>query len=445
MDLTTYLQQLDNAAQLKRVEVAVDPQLELAAICRREYAHQDGGSALYFAQMAGCELPVVANLFGSEERMNILLRSDGLGQFSQKIAQLLQLHNGTAAERLRALSLKVVADSCSQTDMFQQVAPDLTALPGIRSWPQEIKPYLTLPLVVTSHPETGETNLGLYRLQILGPDRAALNFAPGSGAAVHLVAAERMKQDLPVAIYFGSDPALYWAACAPLPAGCNEYALCQELFGLHTELHTAVSQPLSVPVDAEIVIEGLVSPGETCVEGPFGNHSGQYVTRRDCPCLRVTALSRRETAIMPLTVVGPPPSENVQLARANECLIKEMLKFDYPQIKTVRMPESTMFHGVTLLTICCSQVSNSKALLAELWQNSPLNRSRLLILLDEGVDLQQSGDCWWRVINQLAPERLYQDRGRLAVDATGVDPLNLVVEDRETKELLLRRNADYNL
>jgi 4-hydroxy-3-polyprenylbenzoate decarboxylase len=445
MNFQAYLQQLSEQNNLRVVQTGISSRLELAALCRREFAKADGGNALLFEHVTHSPFPVAANLFGSERRASLLLHSDSFDHFSDKLKRLLEQKTGPVAERLRLTETteKVFRDEGTEL----QFAPDfdLTRLPAIQSWPGEGGRYLTLSMALTQHPETGMRNLGLYRAQIIDSQRLALNFAPGSGAAEHLAVATGNQNSLPISLILGADPALLWVAAAPLPNGCDEFAFSRALFLPEFQLTPGLSQPLLVPADAEIVIEGQIVPGETVTEGPFGNHSGQYVSRTDCPVMQVTAMRHRPRPVLPTTVVGPPPSENIYLAKANEILLREMLKIDYPQIGDLHMPLETIFHGVALLAVKPQSSADNRELLNELWKNSPLSRSRLLVLLDEDINLSSASKCWWRTINCLQNRLIYQDNGRIAIDATGVSPASLVIEDRQTQELLQRRRDEYDL
>ncbi len=444
MDLREYLQRIDASDQLSIVKAGVDPRLELAALCRREFSKHRGGNALLFAQVSDSPFPVVANLFGSEPRASLLLHSDSLHHFSEKLQKLLEQQTGTVTEMFQFAEKNKDPFQLEETEL--QFVPDLklTSLPAIQSWPGERGRYLNLSMALTQHPETGLRNLGLYRAQIIDSNRLAVNFSLNSGAAEHLSVAAKSAKSLPISLILGSDPALLWLAAAPLPVGCDEFAFCRALFNSEMKLTSGLSQPLAVPMDAEIIIEGQISPGDTVLEGPFGNHTGQYVSRLDCPVMQVSAIRLRPEPIFPTTVVGPPPSENIYLARANKILLREMLKIDYPQISDLHMPMETIFHGVALLAIKQQSTGDNKELLYSLWEKSPLRSSRLLVLLDEDINLSSASSSWWRTINCLKNRRIYQDNGRIAIDATGVDPSSLVVEDRQTTELLQRRRGDTN-
>ncbi|MCK4503879.1 MAG: UbiD family decarboxylase, partial [Desulfuromonadales bacterium] len=349
-------------------------------------------------------------------------------EFSAQLHQLLMGRNGSAAERLQFSSTPVISAE-KKLPLDQHLK--LTALPALRSWPRERDGYLSLAMTISEHPVTGDRNLGLYRAQIVDDQRLALNFSPNSGVAAHLKIAAEMNQSLPVSLVLGSDPALLWLAAAPLPAGCDEFAFYQELFAEELVFTPGISNRMTVPANAELVIEGTISPAETIAEGPFGNHTGQYVSRADCPVMQVTAIRKMVNPIIPATVVGPPPSENIFLARANEILLREMIMIDFPQLSDLHLPLETVFHGVTMLAVKPQSIIANRRLIENLWHTSPLSRAKLLVLFDEDLDIRSLSKCWWRMINRLDFKRIYQDGGRTAFDATGIDPASIVVERGE--------------
>ena len=427
MDFRAYLAALAADGDLQRITAQISPDLELPRCCRHEFARRNGGRALLFEQVEGGRLQAAANLFGSARRISRMLHGETLDDFGYRLSALLGQRTGSTTNRLQVF----YPGQLSQPSALQPMdSGGLLQLPAIRSWPGEAKPYLTLPLVITRDLHTDTTNIGLYRAQLIANDQLAINFGAGSGAAQHLASAEELQRPLPVALIFGADTTLYWAAAAPLPSGCEELALCRILFNLEFGREDCQTQPLQVPTGSELVIEGEIRPGRRTEEGPFGNHSGQYVRRSDCPLMQVTAIRGREEPIVPLTVVGPPPSENIHLAAANEVFIRELLRIDYPQIMSMHMPRATIFHGAVILSVKHRAIPTGKELIDCLWQDSPLRNSRFMLLVDEDVPAASVEKGWWRAINMLNPSRLYQSHGRIAVDATGVDPTLLVMEDK---------------
>ncbi|MEE4253762.1 MAG: UbiD family decarboxylase [Desulfuromusa sp.] len=440
MDLQKHLQKLHDLGELQTVSAEVGARLELAALCRNEFRKAEGGKSLLFKRIYSRSFPVIANMFGSEKRTTLLLHSTDFVEFSLKLQTLLRTRNGNVEERLRFREkTNLVEDSKYQISE----GLNLLDLPAIQSWPKEGGAYLNLALSITEHPDTGQKNLGLYRAQVVDSDHLAINFSPASGAAKHFAAAAKAKKTLPISLIMGSDPALIWVAAAPLPEECEEFAFHSALFDQTLKFTPGLTQPIAVPANAEIVIEGHLLPEVTVKEGPFGNHTGQYVCREDCPLMQVTAIRHRPGAICPTTVVGPPPSENIYLGKANEILLREMLKIDFPQIRNLKMPVETIFHGVALLSVKQQSAKENKELLHTLWERSPLRRAPLLVLLDEDINLSSLSHCWWRTINKLKNQRIYQECGRIGIDATGVNPSSLVEEDPNTRELLQRRMDEY--
>ncbi len=417
MDLRLFLQQLAADQQLKTITDKTSCDLEMAQLCRREFQSADGGLALQFTNLQESDYQCAANLFGNERRLLRLLGCQSLTAFESLIDGAIKVPQSRSVD---------VMPEKAETELKPLALVDLKLLPAVRSWPGEGSGYFTLGLTLTRDPETGSENLGLYRAQVVSATEIALNFASGSGADLHWQKARQLQQPLPVAIIFGGDPRLLWAAAAPLPATDDEFTFCRRVFGSTLQFTPCASQPLSVPAAAELVIEGVIAPDTTCSEGPFGNHTGQYVRRLDCPQLRVTAVMARPQPIIPVTIVGPPPSENIYLAKANEVLIRAQLRHEYPQLVDVRLPALTAFHGVCLLQLREGSKSGNRELIEQLWRRGPLRRSKFMLLVDEDITLNDFSRCWWRAINMLQADSLYQDGNRFALDATGVDPALLV-------------------
>ncbi len=439
MTLRQFLADLKAEGDLRHISVPVSTDQELAALTRREFLSSGGGRVLCFERPVPGKFAVVSNLFGSARRMNRVLACSGLEAFEDRLADFLARGRGDAAERIAA---QVAADPLRTVANPFSEGADLADLPALRSWPGEGEPYLTLALTVTCDPEVGRRNIGLYRAQIKNDGTIALNFSPSSGAAQHLASAKRQGALLPVCLILGCDPLLTWAAAAPLPSNCDEIGFCRSFFQVKAPLTEAMTQPLLIPANGEIVIEGEVDPQSVTEEGPFGNHTGQYVSRPDCPVMRVTAVRHRPEAIVPVTVVGPPPSENIWLGAANEVVIRRMLAVDYPDIARMFMPRQTLFHGVTLMTLSAGYSGTVRQLVERLWQTGPLKHARLMIFFDDDIDPAEMDRCWWRTVNRIYDLKVYQRAGRTAIDATGLDPRALVGEDSATRQLLARRQQE---
>jgi 4-hydroxy-3-polyprenylbenzoate decarboxylase len=419
-ELRDYLQLLERKGELRRISIAVDAELEIAAIT--DQVSKAGGPALFFEQVRGCRWPVATNLFGSLRRMAWALAVDDIEEPARRLAAALaERRSGSAESGLRhLLTSKAWQPHLLAGSTGLSGAPvDLRQLPALRSWPEDGGRFLTLPLVITRHPENDELNCGIYRLQIQSAQTATIRFGPHSDGGRHLAAWRERREPMPVAIALGGDPALMLAGAAPLPAGVEEAAFAGFVRGRPLTMQQGAVSGLPVPVGAEFVIEGWIGPGATAIEGPFGNHTGRYAPPQLEPLLRVTAMYHRPQPFLPATVVGPPPMENGYLAKATERLFLPLLRHDLPEITDINLPLQGIFHGCALVAIRKQGAGQGRAVIEGLWQRTWLRHSRLLIILDEEVEVQDVANVYWRAVNQVDPERdLIIGPGRLGIDAT---------------------------
>ncbi len=425
MSLGNFLEQCRASGELKDVRERVSLELELARRCRQEFALADN-AVLRFSAVIGNDYQVAGNLFGSERRLLRILAADSFASFSQRIESLMQAQQGTGAQRLRAAASR--SRPSEGRIRHHHSLKSLRLLPAIISWPRETKPYLTLPLIFVENPVTGEVTLGLYRAQVINEEDLAVNIAPGGRGAAALAAGFRSKRKVRVAIVLGAEPAWYWLASAPLPRQCSQAGLFSSLFG-SPQLARGELTGIAVPAASEFLLEGDIDPTVQCVEGPFANHTGSYVRREDCPVMRVQRISCSDEPVMPVTVVGPPPSENIHLARGHLCLIRELLRLDLPELVDIAMPALTAYHGVAIISLRNRYGRDNADIIHQLRSDdSPLKRSRLLLLVDEDVRVQMLEQCLWRAVNRLAEGRCSQHPYGITIDATGVDPDWLITE-----------------
>jgi 4-hydroxy-3-polyprenylbenzoate decarboxylase len=207
---------------------------------------------------------------------------------------------------------------------------------------------------------------------------------------------------MPVVVALGGPPALYVAAAAPLPPGVDETAFAGLLCGEPLAMTPSVTCDLAVPAAADFVLEGVVLPGETRLEGPFGNHTGAYAPAAPAPVFRLTALSRRTDAIYPATVAGPPPMEDCWLAKLIERLFLPLLRVDVPEVVDLNLPVATIFHGCALVSARVA-AGEGRELLRRLWRTGLLGRAKLLVLFSDEVDVQQETGAWWQAVNRFDP------------------------------------------
>lgn len=356
-NLRAYLEALERRGELHRVRVPVSAELEIAEIADRVV--KAGGPALLFERVVGKDFPVAIGLFGTRARTAFALGVEDLDELARKVEALLALEPGKGGlsallgllpklPLLRGFFPRRVRRAPVQEVVWRGEEVDLRRLPVLKCWPLDGGPFLTLPLVITKDPETGELNLGMYRMQVLDPRSTAMHWQWHKVGRRHLEKAKRLGRRLEVAVALGGDPVLTYAATAPLPPlpGVSEFHLAGFLRGAPIELAKGVTVDLPVPAEAEFVLEGYIDPEEPLVEeGPFGDHTGFYTPVDLYPRFHVTAVTHRKGAVYPATLVGVPPMEDAYLIEATERLFLPALRLVLPEVVDYHMPPEGVAHN----------------------------------------------------------------------------------------------------
>lgn len=449
-DLQKFIKLLEESGELKRISVAVDPDLEAAAIIDRVCKQRGGGHALLFEAITGAALPLAANLFGSQKRVALALGVEDVEQLAARLRQdLAATGKSTSATALKQLTCDLdwqasVAEGplCFSEGLMLR---GLNALPALRSWPQDGGRYLTLGQVFTRHPETARGNCGMYRLQVVDNTTALLRCHPGSGGGEHIAAWHARGEEAPIAIVLGGPPVLTLVAGITLPRDVEEVAFAGYLTGRSLSMIRCRNSDLQVPANAEVVIEGLVAPGEFQIEGPFGNHTGYYAPAALVPVLRVERVQTSDNAVCPGTVVGPPPMENVHLATAAARIMLPLLQFDCPWVVDVHLPVEGIYHRAAIVAV--SSCSLTLASIGKALRSSILLRnSRQIILVGEEIAPCDLSQVYWRVVNVGTwAESLIVEGGLLLIDARKSKWSAQVKADEATSEKINRLWQNYGL
>jgi len=283
---------------------------------------------------------------------------------------------------------------------------DLTQLPILTCWPDDGGPFITLPIVLTHDPETGVRNCGMYRMQLLDKRTTAMHWQAHKTGMRHFHKYKERGQKVPVAVVLGGDPALTYAATAPLPDGVDELMLAGFLRRRAVELVPCKTQPLEVPADADFVLEGYVDPTEPLVdEGPFGDHTGFYTPRDKYPAFHVTAVTRRKDAIYPATVVGRPPMEDAWLGKATERLFLPLLRMMLPELVDYNLPVEGVFHNMAIVAIDKQYPWHGRKIMHALWGMGQLMFTKCVVVVDKDVNVHDVAEVAWRVLNNIDPKR----------------------------------------
>ena len=410
MNLPEFVELLRREGELAVVSAEVDPHLEMAEIADR--ASKAEGPAILFERPkmpAGvAALPVLMNHLGSFCRLELGLGAP-LDELAARIAQLveLQVPKGLVG-KVKALGqlreLASFAPKIIKQGGFREVVvdpPDLTNLPVLTTWPGDGGPFITLPVVVTKDRE-GRRNAGMYRLQVYDGRTTGMHWHVHHDGAANFRQADGR---LEVAVALGTDPAVTYAATAPLPPGIDEFMFAGFLRGAPVDLAPCATVDLEVPADSEIVLEGYVEQGELRREGPFGDHTGYYSLADDYPVFHLTAMSMRRGAIYPATIVGRPPMEDCYLGKATERLFLPLLRLTLPEIVDLELPIEGVFHNCAVVAIRKAYPGHARKIMNAVWGMGQMMFTKFVVVVDEEVDVHDPREVAWRVFNNVDPRR----------------------------------------
>ncbi len=414
--LQDFMKALDERGELKRIAVEVDPYLELAEIADR--VMRDHGPALLFEKVKGSAYPVLINAMGSNGRMALAL---GAGSLDEKAAELGELINWALTQakglNLAALVTGGIPKLGTARSLFprrvhnapcQEVIendPKFSSLPVLTSWPQDGGPFFTLPLVCTRDPETGTPNMGMYRMQVYDDKTCGMHWHVHKDGAHFYQKYKKLGQRMPVAIALGCDPAVTYAATAPLPEGIWEMIFAGYLRGSPAVVTKATLSNLLVPADAEFVLEGYVDPDETRIEGPFGDHTGYYSLKDKYPVFHLERITRRKNPVFPATIVGKPPKEDCYMAKATERLFLPLLQTLNPDILDINMPLEGVFHDCIIVRLRKRFPGHARTMMNFLWGLGQMMYTKMIIVVDAHVDVQDLHEVMWRVFNNIDAKR----------------------------------------
>jgi 4-hydroxy-3-polyprenylbenzoate decarboxylase len=473
-DLRDFLARLERVGELRRVTVPVDPHLEVSEIVQRVV--RAGGPALLFERPKGSEHPLLINQFGTERRVCLAFGAERLDDVAAKLANVLEMQppEGLAAKVRGLKMLKSIADSrphvvrhgVSQEIVLRGDDVDLDRLPVQWCWPGDAGPFITLPAVITRDPRTGTRNVGMYRMQVLGPRSTAMHWQiHKDGRADYLFTEGRME----VAVALGLDPITAYSASAPLPKHIDELMVAGFLRGESIELVKGVTVDLEVPASAELVLEGYIDRGELTDEGPFGDHTGYYTPAEPFPVFHVTALTMRRDAIYPSIVVGKPPQEDAWLGKATERIFLPAVKMTVPEIVDYDLPVAGAFHNLAIVSIKKAFPGHARKVMHAIWGLGMLSLTKGIVVVDEHVNVHDYAEVMFYVGANVDPKRdvtltegpadhldhaptLQFVGGKIGIDATAKGPLEGAREwppeiemSAEIRELVDRRWAEYGI
>jgi 4-hydroxy-3-polyprenylbenzoate decarboxylase len=431
-DLREFISQLEARGELKRIAAEVSPRLEMTEVCDRVL--RAGGPALLFERPKGHDIPVLANLFGSVGRIAAAMGlSDvkdlkevgkllaylkepeppkGLADLWEKFPLFRQVLNMAPKERSSGPCQEIVREG---KDV------DLARLPVQTCWPQDAGPLITWGLTVTRGPAKPRQNLGIYRQQVIGPNRLIMRWLAHRGGALdyrdHIGVS---KAPFPVAVALGADPATMLAAVTPVPDSLGEYQFAGLLRGARTEVVKCLASDLQVPASAEMVLEGVIHPGDTALEGPHGDHTGYYNEAETFPVLTVERITTRRSPIYHSTYTGKPPDEPAMLGVALNEVFVPLLTKQFPEIVDFYLPPEGCSYRLAVVSMKKQYPGHAKRVMFGIWSFlRQFMYTKFIVVCDDDVDIRNWKEVVWAMTTRVDPAR-----DTLIVERTPIDYLD---------------------
>jgi 4-hydroxy-3-polyprenylbenzoate decarboxylase len=432
-DLREFIGVLEGRGDLKRIALEVDPRLEMTEICDRVLKAQ--GPALLFEKPKGHSIPVLGNLFGTPLRVAL-----GMGQERvealREVGQLLATLKEPAPPRgwkdawsklpllkqIFSMTPEVVSSAACQELVWEGTAVDLGCLPIQTCWPGDAAPLITWGLVVTRGPNKSRQNLGIYRQQVIAPNKVIMRWLGMRGGALdyrdHCLAHPR--EPFPLAVALGADPATLLGAVTPVPDALSEYQFAGLLRGARTEIVKCLTHGLQVPARAEIVLEGYIHQGETALEGPFGDHTGYYNECDRFPVFTIERITMRRDPIYHSTYTGKPPDEPSMLGAALNEVFVPLLQKQFPEIVDFYLPPEGCSYRIAVVSMRKQYAGHAKRVMFGIWSFlRQFMYTKFIIVTDDDVNVRDWKEVIWALTTRVDPQR-----DTLIADNTPIDYLD---------------------
>ncbi|MBL4763101.1 MAG: 4-hydroxy-3-polyprenylbenzoate decarboxylase [Gammaproteobacteria bacterium] len=418
-DLRDFIAVLEKQGQLKRITTEVDPNLEITEICDRVLKSE--GPALLFENPRGSNIPLLANLFGTPERV-----ANGMGEESvealREVGKLLAFLKEPVPpkslkdawktlpkyKKVLDMAPKMVKSAPCQEEIFEGAEVDLGNYPIQTCWPEDAGPLITWGLVVTRGPKKERQNLGIYRQQVIGPNKVIMRWLSHRGGALDFAdwKKEYPGEPFPVAVVLGCDPATILAAVTPIPDSISEYAFAGLLRGSKTELVKCKGFDLDVPARAEIVLEGFIAPDEMADEGPYGDHTGYYNEVDRFPVFTIERITQRKNPIYHSTYTGRPPDEPAILGVALNEVFIPLLQKQFPEIVDFYLPPEGCSYRMAVVSMNKQYAGHAKRIMMGVWSFlRQFMYTKFVVVVDADIDVRNWQDVIWAITTRMDPAR----------------------------------------
>lgn len=418
-DLRDFIKFLEKNGELKRIKHPVDPKLEMTEISDRVL--HAGGPALLFENPIGYNMPVLTNLFGTEQRVALGMGQDNITSL-REVGELLAFlrqpdpPNGLRdawdkapiLKKVMKMAPKEVRKAACQQIIKKGDEVNLHELPIQTCWPGDAGPLVTWPLVITKGPNKERQNLGIYRMQLIGKNKLIMRWLSHRGGALDFQEFKQLhpSENYPVSVALGADPATTLGAVTPVPDTLSEYAFAGLLRGEKTELIKSISNDLQVPANAEIILEGYLAPDELADEGPFGDHTGYYNEVDSFPVMTVTHITHRKNPIYHSTYTGRPPDEPAILGLALNEVFIPILKKQFPEIVDFYLPPEGCSYRMAVVTMKKQYPGHAKRVMLGVWSFlRQFMYTKFVIVTDDDVNARDWNDVIWAMTTRMDPKR----------------------------------------
>lgn len=417
--MKNFITKLEQLGELKRIHLEIDPYLEITEICDRTL--RAGGPALLFENPKGYNIPVLANLFGTPQRVAL-----GMGQESvtalREVGKLLAFlkepdppkgfkdvwNKLPLFKQVLNMPPKVVNNAPCQENVFEGNEVDLSSLPIQTCWPEDVGPLITYGLVITQGPYKSRQNLGIYRQQVIAKNKVIMRWLSHRGGALDFQEWQQVHpgQPFPIAVAIGADPATILGAVTPVPDTLSEYAFAGLLRGTRTIVTSCLTHNLQVPAGAEFVLEGFIYPQETAPEGPFGDHTGYYNEVETFPVFTIERLTHRNQPIYHSTYTGRPPDEPAILGVALNEVFVPILQKQFPEIVDFYLPPEGCSYRMAIVSINKQYPGHAKRIMFGVWSFlRQFMYTKFVIITDADVNIRDWQDVIWAMTTRMDPAR----------------------------------------
>jgi 4-hydroxy-3-polyprenylbenzoate decarboxylase len=418
-DLRDFIAQLEQRGQLKRIRQQVDPYLEMTEIADRTL--RAGGPALLFENPKGSDIPVLANLFGTPERVALGMGEESVAALREVGKLLAYLKEPEPPRGLRDawsklpvlkqvlnMSPKVVSNPPCQEVVLEGEAVDLYQLPVQTCWPGDAGPLITWGLVITKGPHKERQNLGIYRQQVIARNKVIMRWLSHRGGALDLRDFQQKHpgEPFPLSVALGADPATILGAVTPIPDAISEYGFAGLLRGAKTEVANCIGNELQAPAYAEFVLEGFIYPDEFADEGPFGDHTGYYNEVDRFPVFTIERITHRKNPIYHSTYTGRPPDEPAVLGVALNEVFVPILQKQYPEIIDFYLPPEGCSYRLAVVSIKKQYPGHAKRVMLGIWSFlRQFMYTKFVIVVDDDIDIRNWEDVIWAITTRMDPLR----------------------------------------